>query len=67
MKMPIAAAHRKMSPTCEVMYGQMMNSPEEMPTPTRTTLGPITLRSFGALGMSRYSSGGRWSLRPSGA
>jgi hypothetical protein len=57
MKMPTAAADRKMSPTCDVMYGRMMDSPEELPTPTRTTVGPITLRSFGALGMSRYSGG----------
>jgi hypothetical protein len=45
----------------------MMNSPEEIPTPTSTTLGPMILRKGGAFGMSRYSSGGRCALLPSGA
>ena len=44
-----------------------MYSPEPTPTPARITLGPSTLRSGRGSGMSRYSIGGRWSLRTSGA
>ena len=67
MNRPAAAAHRKTRPTCEVMKGQMMYSPEEMPHPTSTTVGPTIFLNGGAGGMSRYSSGGRFLLGASGA
>jgi hypothetical protein len=54
-------------PALELMYGHRMYSPEPTPTPARITLGPSTLRSGKGSGMSRYSIGGRWSERTSGA
>ena len=54
-------------PALELMYGHRMYSPDPTPMPARITLGPSTLRSGSGSGMSRYSIGGRWSLRTSGA
>ena len=54
-------------PAFALMYGHRMYSPDPTPTPARITLGPSTLRSGSGSGMSRYSIGGRWSLRTSGA
>jgi hypothetical protein len=54
-------------PALALMYGHRMYSPEPTPTPARMTEGPSTLRSGSGSGMSRYSIGGRWSLRTSGA
>jgi hypothetical protein len=54
---PTIAAQRKTRPTCEVMNGHRMYSPDAMPTPTRITLGPIMRRSGGDSGRSRCSTG----------
>src|SRR5918997_3957153 len=54
---PTIAAQRNTSPTCEAMNGHRMYSPEAIPTPTRITLGPTSLRSGGASGSSRRVTG----------
>src|SRR3954447_3439138 len=64
---PTTARYRNPIPALALMYGQRMYSPDPTPTPARITLGPSTLRSGKGSGMSRYSIGGRWSLRTSGA
>src|SRR3954451_21891669 len=64
---PMTARYRYPIPALALMYGHRMYSPEPTPTPARITLGPRTLRSGSGSGMSRYSIGGRWSLRASGA
>jgi hypothetical protein len=57
---PTAAPQRKTRPACEAMYGQRMNSPDEIPTPAATMPGPtIFQRLRGGSGRSRTSGGGR--------
>src|SRR5688572_1130409 len=53
---PTTAAHRKARPALEAMYGYRMYSPLATPTPTRITLGPISLRSAIGSGMSRSTA-----------
>jgi hypothetical protein len=52
VRTPSTAAHKKMSPICEVMKGQMINSPEDTPMPIETTPGPNTFLSGNASGRS---------------
>src|SRR5829696_10512831 len=53
MATPTTAAHRKARPATDAMYGKRMYSPLATPTPTRITLGPISLRSLAGSGSSR--------------
>ena len=52
MRTPIIAAHKNTSPICEVMKGQMINSPEDTPMPMETTPGPKTFLSGSGSGRS---------------
>jgi hypothetical protein len=53
------AAHSTVRPRFEATNGQMTYSPEPSAVATRTTPGPMTLRSGGASGRSLSGTAGR--------
>src|SRR5829696_9057033 len=56
---PTKASQSRPTPACEVIYGQMINSPDPSAVASRITLAPRYFLSGWGSGRSRYSSSGR--------
>src|SRR3712207_2434655 len=64
---PMAINHNNPIPTCVVIKGQIMSSPDPIAVAARITLAPIYLRSDLGSGRSRYSTPGKFLEGSSGA
>src|SRR5215204_7472998 len=64
---PIAMNHNNPIPTCVVIKGQIISSPDPIAVAVRITLAPKYLRSEAGSGRSRYSAPGRFLVGNSGA